>query len=340
MSLVPLDAFCAVADENDAAKYPTSRCEPFDNDMCGGAGTAWDSQFPVNCRDLAWCDFFCGAACDRGEGGLCFLEHISSLGATCQAVSERVVSLQGDPALLDRSHALGPNHDDAFLDHAAHPGDHDGGCGAYAICTHCTGDCVKRDTHSYFFSLLGESVDTPAIAPPANVKFALGDAVSTCDHFSLLTDDARAYRTHIPKASRGGETDLGSTKGRGGSAWAAGFVNVAVVVVVLVTLALAAAFAAKLLRQKGLSEFLRRKWRGGGSGGGGSYAPVDTKDDPTAGLDAWRISNSAAESQKSLLRHTHVYGAFVNQHRGATTESACDSDDDTASECGSDVVVL
>ena len=67
---------------------------------------------------------------------------------------------------------------------------------------------------------LGESVDTPAIAPPANVKFALGDAVSTCDHFSLLTDDARAYRTHIPKASRGGETDLGSTKGRGGSAWA------------------------------------------------------------------------------------------------------------------------
>jgi hypothetical protein len=307
-----------------------------------------DSQFPVACSDLYWCDFLCGEACDAGEGGLCFLTKLSRLRDTCAAVSRRVVSLGGDPALLE-DHTLGAHHDDAFLEHFQHPGKHDGGCGAHALCEHCSGDCVRQDVHDYFFSLLGEAVDTPAIAPPANVKYALGDAVGTCDHFSLLSEDALQF-VGTPVEGYGGSGSgrrrTGSTRSAGGtgSLWASSLVKVAVPVVVLLLLALAGALAAKLAGETGFAGFLKRRGWGRPSSLAGDprYAAVPTDpsaaasnskaNDPTLGLDVWRAQNPAREAQRSLLRHTHVYGAFVNQNYS--------DDDDAASECGSDVVVL
>ena len=137
------------------------------------------------CKELAWCREFCGDACKGGTGGLCLLRLMSDLGRTCEAVSQKVVELHGDPSLDDQAHSDVLLHrSDPFVDH----GDAiDNGCGYHALCSECSGDCAVEAVQDYFFGLFGQTLEglTPTVAPAPHAKFALFAQVSLRKNSSL-----------------------------------------------------------------------------------------------------------------------------------------------------------
>ena len=172
---------------------------------------------------------------------------------------------------------------------------------------------------------------------------AAGDPTSKCAQFSLLSNEAEALRTKVPASSSGGSS---SSNAEQHESFAKLALNAVVVVAVLVLMAFASAIAVKFLRkrrQHSGAPSAPEKWLSSANAETpfqylSHISPLSRSHnikDPAAGLDTWRAQNPAAESHKALLRHTHVYGAFTNQ-RGANNSD----DEDAASECGSDVVVL
>eukprot|EP00613_Pedinella_sp_CCMP2098_P009657 CAMPEP_0171651050 /NCGR_PEP_ID=MMETSP0990-20121206/38060_1 /TAXON_ID=483369 /ORGANISM="non described non described, Strain CCMP2098" /LENGTH=360 /DNA_ID=CAMNT_0012229869 /DNA_START=26 /DNA_END=1109 /DNA_ORIENTATION=- len=258
--MIDIDSQFECSTHSDDAVYTTERCEHYDSNMCQGSNTDWDEEFPVPCKELAWCREFCGDACKGGTGGLCLLRLMSDLGRTCEAVSQKVVELHGDPSLDDQAHSDVLLHrSDPFVDH----GDAiDNGCGYHALCSECSGDCAVEAVQDYFFGLFGQTLEglTPTVAPAPHAKFALfAQPLETCDHFGLLSAEALAFKHQAP------------------SQWAdpGQWLRTVAVLVAVPSLVVAVLSCALLVRWKDKPwlELVRRVREDGRSGGGKGERP-------------------------------------------------------------------
>jgi hypothetical protein len=201
--MIEIDDYFECSSHSDERVYGAV-CKSVDEHICDGSSTQSNLQFPVTCRDLEWCDYFCGEACDEGSGGICMLNLVSNMRTTCERISSHVEQLYGDPALNDGSHRLhltsassttGSTTTITTIKPSVE------GCGNYFICGWCKGDCLISVVQEYFFNVFNDEIpsDRPMISPAVNVKYSLFvQPVEMCDTFGMLSSEAKLFKGMRP----------------------------------------------------------------------------------------------------------------------------------------------
>jgi hypothetical protein len=201
--MIEIDDYFECSSHSDERVYGAV-CKSVDEHICDGSSTQSNLQFPVTCRDLEWCDYFCGEACDEGSGGICMLNLVSNMRTTCERISSHVEQLYGDPALNDGSHRLhltsassttGSTTTITTIKPSVE------GCGNYFICGWCKGDCLISVVQEYFFNVFNDEIpsDRPMISPAVNVKYSLFvQPVEMCDTFGMLSSKAELFKGMRP----------------------------------------------------------------------------------------------------------------------------------------------